>query len=148
MERLTPEERERLQRILSELGDYQAAVDVLRQQLSILSASLSELSMSSEAIKTLKELKSGTEILVPLGSNSFIPAKLEDTNKIITGLGANVSAEYDTEGALRILEGRKAEVERAITQTREQLGKLGERIETLAPEAERILERIRKEQSE
>lgn len=146
MEKITDEEQEKLQRILGELSNYQAAAEAFRQQLSFLAASLSELSMTSKAIKTVKELKPGTDILVPMGSDSFIAAKLGTTEKVITGLGANVAAERSSEDALKVLEARRVELEQALDQAREELGKLEERIEAMRPEADRILEKARKEQ--
>ena len=146
MEKLTDEEREKLQRILGELSNYQATAETLRQHLSLLAASLSELSMTSKAIKTVKELKPGTDILVPMGSDSFITAKLGTTEKVITGLGADIAAERSSEDALKVLEARRAELEQALGQAREELGKLEERIEALRLEADRILEKTRKAQ--
>jgi prefoldin alpha subunit len=146
MEKLTDEEREKMQRILGEFSDHQATAEALRQHLSLLAASLSELSTTIEAIETVKGLKSGTDILVPMGSDSFITAKLGATEKVITGLGADVAAERSTQDALKVLRDRRAELEQALNQAREELGKLGERIEALRPEAERILEKARIEQ--
>ena len=145
MEKLTDEERKKQQRILSELSAHQATAEALSQHLSLLTASLSELSMTLEAIKTVKGLKPGTDILVPMGSDSFITAKLATTEKVITGLGADVVAERSSEDALKVLEARRTEFEQALNRAREELGKLGERMEALRPEAERILEKARKE---
>ncbi|MDI6642670.1 MAG: prefoldin subunit alpha [Candidatus Hodarchaeaceae archaeon] len=147
MERLTKEDQERLQRILGQLSGYQAAVDALRQQISILATSLTELSMTVGAIKNLKELKPDTEILVPIGSDSFITAKLALSDKVITGLGADVSVERKADDAIQVLEARGKEIEEAIERSREELGRLEERIETLRPEAERILQKTREEPS-
>jgi len=146
MEKLTDEEREKLQRILGELSDHQAAAEALQQHLSLLASSLSELSMTLEAIKMVKGLKPGTDILVPMGSDSFITAKLGTTDKVITGLGADVAAERSSTDAIVVLQDRRAELEQALGKAREELGKLGERIETLRPEAERILGKAREEQ--
>ncbi|MCK4405336.1 MAG: prefoldin subunit alpha [Hadesarchaea archaeon] len=145
MEKLADEERKKLERILSELSDHQATAEALRQHLSLLAASLSELSMTLETIKTVKELKQGTDILVPMGSDSFITAKLATTEKVITGLGADVAAERSSEDALKVLEARRMELEQALDRAREELGKLEEHIEALRPEAERILEKAKKE---
>lgn len=145
MEKLADEERKKLERILSELSDHQATAEALRQHLSLLAASLSELSMTLETIKTVKGLKPGTDILVPMGSDSFITAKLAMTEKVITGLGADVAAERSSEDALKVLEARRTELEQALGQAREELGKLEERMEALRPEAERILEKAKKE---
>lgn len=148
MERATKEEQERLQRILNQLSGYQAAIDALQQQISILAASLTELSMTVGAIKRLKELKPDTEILVPIGSDSFITAKLALSDKVITGLGADVSAERKADDAIQVLEARGKEIEEAIERTREELERLEERIETLRPEAERIIEKFKEEPEE
>jgi len=145
MEKLTDEERKKQQRILSELSDHQATAEALRQHLSSLAASLSELSMTLEVIKTVKGLKPGTDILVPIGSDSFIKAKLATAEKVITGLGADIAAERSSEDALKVLETRRTELEQALVRAREELGKLGERMEALRPEAERILEKVKKE---
>lgn len=134
-----------MERTLGKLNEYQLTADALRQQLSLLTASLSELSMSLEVIRTIKELKPGAEILVPLGSDSFIAAKLATTDKVITGLGADVAAERSVEDGLVVLEDRRMEVERALGQAREELGRLNEKIEAIRPEAERILARLRGE---
>jgi len=139
MEKLTSEDRQRLQRILTELGDYQTTADLLRQQLSILASSISELSMTVETVKTIKGLKPDTEVLVPIGSDSFATAKVALTDRVITGLGANIAAERSVEDAVGMLEARMTELGQAMEQARQELEKLGERIEALRPEAERIL---------
>lgn len=146
MEKINEDEQKKLQRILSELRNHQATTEALRQNLSLLTASLSELSMTVEAIKTIKRLKPGTDILVPIGSDSFISAKLGTTEKVITGLGADVAAERSIIDAIVTLQDRMAELEQALNKTREELEKLDERIEALTPEAERLLEKSRKEQ--
>lgn len=143
VERLTQEDRHRLQRILAELSDHQATADVLRQQTALLSASLSELAVTVETVKTIGELKPDTEILVPIGSNSFITAKVAVIDKVITGLGAGVAAERAVGDAIQVLETRAAEVGKALGQTQTQLERLAERIDALRPEAERILAKAR-----
>ena len=145
MEKLTDEERKKQQRILSELNAHQATAEALRRHISLLTSSLSELSMTIEAIKAIKGLKPGTDILVPMGSDSFITAKLTTAEKVIIGLGADISAERSSEDALKVLEARRTELEQALGQAREELGKLGERMEALRPEAELILEKAQKE---
>jgi len=146
MEKITEEEQKKLQRTLSELRNHQATAEALRQNLSLLTASLSELSMTVEAIKTIKRLKPGTDILVPIGSDSFIAAKLGTTEKVITGLGADVAAERSITDAIVTLQDRMSELEQALSKTREELEKLSTRIEVLTPEAERLLEKARKAQ--
>jgi len=143
METLKAEDREKLQRLLSEMNDSQAVVELLRQQISALAGSLSELSMTVGAIKTIKDLQPATDILVPMGCDSFISARLSATDRVLVGLGADVMVERSAEETIKLLEARAADVEKAIEQTRAELGKLEERIEAIRPEAERLLARVK-----
>jgi prefoldin alpha subunit len=139
MEKLSKEEQQKLQQIFNELQNYEAVADLLRQQMNMMANSLTELSMTVETIKTIRELKLGTEILVPIGSDSFVTAKLAATDKVITGLGADVSAEQSVDGTKQMLEARIAELGRVLEQARQELEKIGKQIEELRPEADRIL---------
>lgn len=139
MEKLSPDEKQNLQQIFNELQNYEAMAGLLRQQMNLIANSLAELSMTVETIKTIKELKPETEILVPIGSDSFVTAKLATTDKVITGLGADVSAEQNVDGAKQMLETRIAELGRVLEQARQELDKIGKQIEELRPEADRIL---------
>ncbi len=139
MEKLTQEERERLQQIFVELGECQTAADLLRGQMNLIAATLGELSTTVGTIKTIKGFKPGTEILVPIGSDSFVTAKLTITDKVITGLGADVSAEQGVDNARQMLEARISELGQALELARQELEKIGERAEALRPEADRIL---------
>lgn len=128
-----------MQRLFAELNDNQAVVDLLRQQITALVGSLSELSMTVSAIKAVKDLEPATDILVPMGSDTFVAAKLSSTDKILSGMGADVMAERSTEETVKLLESRAAEIEKAIEQARAELGRIEERIEAIRPEAERLL---------
>jgi len=109
----------------------------------MLTSSLTEVSMTIDAIKTVKDLRPGTDILVPLGSDSFISAKISDSDKVLTGLGADVVAERSASDALKFLESRTSELEEAARRAREELRRVEERIESLRPEAEKILNKTR-----
>jgi len=139
MEKLSNEEQQKLQQIFNELQNYEAMADLLRQQINMIANSLTELSMTVETIKTIRELELGTEILVPIGSDSFVTTKLAATDKVITGLGADVSAEQSVDGAKLMLEARITELGRILEQARQELEKIGKQIEELRPEADRIL---------
>jgi prefoldin alpha subunit len=143
MENLTPEEAKRFQQILAEINDYQAAADIIRQQIEVLTASFSELMMTSETIKTLEKLKPETEILVPIGSNSYLTAKIVHTDRVIIGLGAEISAQKRSAEAIQMLEDRMTEVGNAIQQMRQELEKIDAKIDSLRPEAEKLLEKSR-----
>lgn len=108
-----------------------------------MASSISELSATVETVKKIKGLKPDTEVLVPIGSDSFATAKIAHTDKVVTGLGADVAAERSIEYTVKMLEARMTELGQAMEQARQELEKLGERIEALRPEAERIMARAK-----
>jgi prefoldin alpha subunit len=145
MAKLSPDEQKKLQRILIELDSTRNAVEALRGQIGILSNSINELMLTTETVKGIRGLKSGTEILVPVGSDSFIKAKVTGTDKVISGLGADIAAEREAGDATRTLDEQRKEFEESIEKAREELEKLTERIDELGPEAERLLAKSREE---
>lgn len=145
MEKLPSKERQRLQQILIELENSGNAAEAIRRQIDILSSSIAEISMTTKTIKGVESLKQDSEILVPIGSDSFIRAKVIETDKVLTGLGADVAAKREAKDAIDMLEGQKKEFEESIERARGELEKLNKRIEELKPKAEQLLARAREE---
>ncbi len=143
MPKLTEEEKRRLESALAEFEQSQALLEVLKGQIALLTNSMSEVSTTAETIKNLRKLESGAEILVPIGSDSFVRAKLPSLDKIMTGVGAGVVVERDPEETIKFLETRTAEISKTIQELRARLESLGERIESLRPEIERLLAKSR-----
>jgi prefoldin alpha subunit len=139
------EEREKLQKLLSEIGGHREVMEALSRQMLALSSTLNELATTRESLRALKELKPETPILVPIGSDSFIRAKLPRLEKVVVGLGAETAADRTPEEAMEILKTRAREVERAMGQTRVELERLEERIRALTPEAESLLRKLDRE---
>jgi prefoldin alpha subunit len=143
MPELTEEEREELESSLLELNRGGALLEALSKQVTLLTASLSELSFTMEAIKKLREAPEGTEILTPIGSGSFVRAKLMPLERVVTGVGADVVVERTPEEALKFLEEKSSEVGKAIQDLREEMARLNQRMEALRPEIEKLLSKSR-----
>ena len=106
--------REELQKLMAESEEYKKRMEDVSRQIQLIGATQTELKSTITALDALKENKSGTEILVPLGSNSFIRAELKDTEKVLIGVGANISLEKTTDGAKGFLESRGEEMNNTI----------------------------------
>jgi prefoldin alpha subunit len=143
MPELTEEEREELESSLLELNRGGALIEALSKQVALLNASLSELSFTMEAIKKLREAPEGAEILTPIGSGSFVRAKLMPLEKVLTGVGADVVVERTPEEALKFLEEKSSEVGKAVQDLRAEMAKLTQRMEALRPEIEKLLSKSR-----
>lgn len=118
-------------------------MEAMREQVALLNTTLSELSSTIETIKKLKELPEGTEILTPIGSGSFVKAKLMPVDKILTGVGAEVVVERTPDEALRFLEEKSSEVGKAVQQLRSEMASLEQRLEALRPGIEKLLSKTR-----
>lgn len=143
MPELTEEEREELERSLLELNRGRAMIEAMREQVALLNTTLSELSSTMETIRKLKELPEGTEVLTPIGSGSFVRAKLMPLEKILTGVGAEVVVERTPDEALKFLEEKSSEVGKAIQQLRSEMTNLEQRMESLRPAIEKLLSKAR-----
>ncbi len=103
-----------LQRILIEADNYKKQIDSLSAQIQIVENKRMEMDSTIETMDSLKENKIGTEILVPIGSNSFVRAELRDNKKIIVGIGAGISVEKTIDEAKEILKSRNKELENTM----------------------------------
>jgi prefoldin alpha subunit len=142
------DERTRLQQILAQINGCREIMGVIREQIMAMSAAITEFTATTGAIKALKGVKAGSEILVPIGSDSFISAKLSSTGKVGMGVGADVVAERTADDAIVALGTRISELEKAMEQARSELEKLDEKAEALRPEAEELVQKLRKDQPE
>lgn len=124
------EERE-VRELIFRLQQYQAQADLTSQQISLLQVSMDEHESAMDAIKHCKELEESSEILVPLGAESFVHATLDKVDKVLVGLGANVSAEQAPDKAIESLSKRKDEMN-------EVLGRLDRSIQGLDQEIQSI----------
>ncbi|MFN4132968.1 MAG: prefoldin subunit alpha [Candidatus Hadarchaeales archaeon] len=124
-------EAEKEEGLLEQAEIYRGLYNSIRRQLAILSSALAEISMSTEALRVLKEIKPGTEILVPVGGEAFIKTKLETNEKIIVGLGADVSVEKNTDDAIATLSERSRVIESAMNDALAKLQKIEANIRAL-----------------
>jgi len=103
-----------LQRILIEADNYKKQIDSLSAQIQIVENKRMEIDSTIETMDSLKENRIGTEILVPIGSNSFVRTELKDNKKVIVGIGAGISVEKTIDEAKEILKLRSKELENTM----------------------------------
>lgn len=68
------------------------------------------------------------ELLVPIGGNSYIKAKLETPDKIIVGMGAGISIEKTLQEAKEIIKKRLESLEKTRDSLQQQLAQIAEKI--------------------
>jgi len=124
----------RINELVAQISQLEAQGEQMEKQYEALNAYNTEMVLTIAALEEIEQSKVGTEILVPIGSNSWIRATLSEVKEVIFGLGANVSAGKDVESAKKNIQERMKEAQSALQQTGSQL----EQIQT-------IIERFRSE---
>ncbi len=119
-----PRREDQLRRILYELQLMEGTANVLQQRMQILTQAQTELRVSQQSLGDMKDLQPGTPILVPVGGAAFIHAKTAPLDKVIVGVGADVSIEMDYTKAVEDVNKRLEEVEKTLTAVEEQLGQV------------------------
>ena len=115
---------DQLRRILYELQLMEGTAQVLQQRLQFLTNAQAELRLSEQSLGDMKQLQQDTPLLVPVGGGAFIHAKTASLEKVIIGVGADVSIEMELPKALEDVQKRLEEVEKTMTAVEEQLGQV------------------------
>lgn len=128
-----------LAELVARFRELQAQANSLIQQVALIDDSVSKHDSAISALKQIKELQSGNDILVHIGAGVHVYAKLSNVEKVIVGLGAGVSMEKTPDGAISVLERRKNEMiknrerlTQAISQIEDEMEKLQSQIASKA----------------
>lgn len=90
----------------------------LQSRINMTNAAINELRVSNMTLDGLEKEKKGAQLFVPIGGGSYVKAKLETTENIVVGIGADVAVERTLKETKMELEARIVELEK----TRETLG--------------------------
>ena len=126
-----PGGEEEVRRLLAAYQQYQAQADGIMRQLSLTQVTAEGLERASAAVDALDKAEVGQEILVPIGSGSFIHATLASKEKVVLNVGAGVSIEKNAAEAKDILKVRKAEVLEGSKKLNEVLAKIDQEMQKI-----------------
>ncbi len=127
-----------LRQLLSEMRMMEGSTNTLQQRLQQVLAAVSELRMAQKSLGDLKEVELGTNLLVPVGGGAFINAEMGGIENVVVGIGAGVSVEMQYEDAVKDVNDRLSEMEKARVSIEEQLGQILAQLETHQSMAERL----------
>ncbi len=137
-----------LQRISSEVEVLRNQIDVHNRNLELLQTSIDEMNQTVESLEELKKTEPGKEMLVPMGSGSYVRASLKQNDKVIIGVGSDFSIERRIDQAKAIVDKRVQRTEEASNKTRENLEELSQRLEDLTSKWQEIYRELSQQQEE
>jgi len=79
---------------------YKSNISLLEQQEEFLKSALDDFMAAKETLKNYSNSENGDDILVPVGGNTFIFAKVSDSKKVLRGVGNELVLEQNMETAL------------------------------------------------
>lgn len=116
-----PKREEQLRRLILEYQLMQGTAQLLQQRYELIQSTITELQVAESSLRSLKETQLGANILVPVGGNTFVNAKLGALDKVIVGIGASVSVDMDVDKAIENITERLKEVEKSFQAIQQQL---------------------------
>jgi prefoldin alpha subunit len=106
-------------------------------------AALAELRVSTMTLEGLEKEKKGSQLFVPIGGGSYVKAKLETSEKVVFGVGADVAVEKSVKEAKEELETRIAEFEKTREALGQQFNQVVDRIQQNRSMMEEVSARLR-----
>ncbi len=141
------EDRQRLEQMVTEINMYQSQLDVLKQQIESVKASIAELLSAEETLEAVKG-KENTETFVPIGAGSFLITEIKNTDQVIMGLGAGAAAKKNIDEAKESISSQRKELEQLVDKMSGDIQKLTEFIMRKSPEAEALLQKVESEEAQ
>jgi prefoldin alpha subunit len=137
-------EEEELRKLSLEMRFLEQTAESLEQRISMVNAALTDLTYANMALESIEKEKENAELLVPIGGSSYIKVNLSSPDKVIVGMGANVSIEKTLPEAKAIVKERLEELEKTMRSAQQQFGQIAERINAGRSRVESLLATVRK----
>jgi len=119
---------EELRKLSVELRFLEQTADALQSRIGMVNAAITDLTYASMTLEGIEKEKENSELLLPVGGNSYIKARLETPDKIIVGMGAGVSMEKTLAEAKTILKGRLDSLQKTRLSLEQQFAQVAEKI--------------------
>lgn len=113
-----------MRQLLAAYQQYQAQADAIARQIGLTQLTAEGLDRAVAAVDALEKAEEGQEMLVPIGSGSFIHGKLASKERVVLNVGAGVSIEKTADEARESLKARRAEVAEGSKRLNEVLSKI------------------------
>ena len=105
---------QKLREDYSMLETAKAQLDALIKQQQLIQLAIEEHVRARETIKSVAKGAPGDELLIPLGADSYIHAKVSNNRDAIVGVGSGVSIKRSPEDTEKILDAKIDDLSRAF----------------------------------
>ncbi len=121
---MTENKEKRLQKLYLQFQMLDQQIKQVQQQATALNTQLVDLVGTTQSLEDLKNVKAGTEILVPISSGVYSKAEIKDTQNLIVNVGANTTVKKNVNDTKKIIEEQIEEMKKLQKQMLEELNRL------------------------
>jgi len=125
---LASKSEEELRRLSVELRLLEQTAEAVQSRVNMVNAVMTDLTYANMALEGLEKEKENAELLVPIGGNSYVKARLESKDKLVVGIGAGVSIEKTLPETKEVVKKRVEELEKTRTSLQMQFSQVVDRI--------------------
>jgi prefoldin alpha subunit len=134
---------EKLRKLSVEMRFLEQTGEAIQSRINMINAAITDLTYASMTLEGLEEEKENSELLVPIGGNSYIKARLSNPDKIIVGMGAGISVEKTLQEAKEIIKSRLENLEKSRTSLQQQLARVAEKMSEDKEKFDRLVVELR-----
>ncbi|MCK4757966.1 MAG: prefoldin subunit alpha [Thermoplasmata archaeon] len=128
---------EEIQQVGMQLESHREQMEGLRQQEELIRNLNNEYMRARDTLLNMMKRSPDEEMLVPIGGNYFIFARVDKPEKAIGSVGMNIAAEESTEKAVERLDKRIAELSDAGTKLAQSMQELDGKIMALTDQLQK-----------
>ena len=115
--------------------ELQKRAEMVQQQMAAIRMSREDCVRAIVAIDELKDADDGVETMLPIGSGSYIHAKLNKVDKVVVNVGAGISVEKTLDGAKETLTKRSEQLGKIFEQMNATLAQIGQNLQAVEAKA-------------
>lgn len=131
-------EQKEVQQKLAQLQFLEEQSKGLQRQQLELAEQLSELESAKKSLEEIKKIKKGNEVMIPLGAGVWAFGSLNDTENVLTNIGADVAVKKEIPEAKKIVD-EQVEAIKVINE------KISAQLDRLAQNAQKIYSEVQME---
>jgi prefoldin alpha subunit len=120
---MSTQTEDEVRRLIVELRILESTAEYLQSRVNLINAAITELNLASMSLEGI-EKKDSDSIFVPIGGGSYVKAKLENTDKVVYGIGAGIAVEKSIKEAKEGIANRIAELSKTKAALEQQLNQV------------------------
>lgn len=119
---------EELRKLSVEIRYLEEIAETIQSRIRMINTAMTDLTYANMTLEGLEKEGENAELLIPIGGNAYVKAKLQSANKVTVGIGAGISIEKSVSEAKEIIKKRLEELEKSLEELQRQFNQVASRI--------------------